>query len=217
MRFLFCAAAICSILTDDCSLGMDVDKATTFVTNSFTYEGAFGMSADAEAHGGSSFCAIASLVLMNKLESSLTSKNIRELIRWLSFRQATGFQGRANKPVDCCYSFWVGASLKLLHVFQLAQFHSNVQFTLSCQNPITGGFAKWPDCHPDALHACLGLAGLSLLENERSEEEKESTSQMNLPSLGLKPIHAPLNITTSAFQHLLHLKKKWKTSSEILC
>jgi len=213
MRFLFCAAAICSILTDDCSLGMDVDKATTFVTNSFTYEGAFGMSADAEAHGGSSFCAIASLVLMNKLESSLTSKDIRELIRWLSFRQATGFQGRANKPVDCCYSFWVGASLKLLHAFQLAQFHSNVQFTLSCQNPITGGFAKWPDVHPDALHACLGLAGLSLLENDPREGETDSTSQKKLPTLGLKPIHAPLNITTSAFQHLLHLKKKWNASS----
>ena len=78
----------------------------------------------------------------------------QELIRWLSFRQATGFQGRANKPVDCCYSFWVGASLKLLHVFQLAQFHSNVQFTLSCQVklltdswPIYAGLAFCSVCY----------------------------------------------------------------------
>ena len=39
MRFLFCAAAICRILADDCSQGMDVNKATAFVTNSLTYEG----------------------------------------------------------------------------------------------------------------------------------------------------------------------------------
>ena len=146
------------------------------------------MSSDAEAHGGSSFCALASVVLMNNLNSALTDRQIQvsynlwmgflvsarervhfwvhvcvgvcmyvfssfymlacvhkkvyihshcrplqDLKRWLCFRQANGFQGRANKPVDCCYSFWVGASLKLLDAFQLATLQSNAKFTLSCQ------------------------------------------------------------------------------------
>ena len=30
-------------------------------------------------------------------------------------RQQSGFQGRPNKPVDTCYSFWVGATLKVGH------------------------------------------------------------------------------------------------------
>ena len=29
-------------------------------------------------------------------------------------RQVGGFQGRVNKDPDTCYSFWVGASLKML-------------------------------------------------------------------------------------------------------
>lgn len=217
MRFVFCAAAICSILADRSGQGMDVQKAVHFVTSSLTYEGGFGMSADAEAHGGSSFCAIASLKLLHTLDDSLSQKQIQELKRWLCFRQANGFQGRANKPVDCCYTFWVGASLKLLEAFSLAQISSNVNFTLSCQNPITGGFAKWPDCHPDALHACLGLAGLSILENEitnKSVEDKldngESAKDKGVSPLGLRPIHPPLNITQDAFQHLLKIQQSWK-------
>jgi len=212
MRFVFCAAAICSILADDLGEGMDVQKAAEFVTASLTYEGGFGMCADAEAHGGSSFCALGSLVLMNNLHSCLSNKRIQELKRWLCFRQASGFQGRANKPVDCCYTFWVGASLKLLDAFSLAQIESNVHFTLSCQNPITGGFAKWPDCHPDALHACLGLAGLSLLENEISVEDTKEETKNSSPKLFLRPICPSLNITTEAFQHLLKLQQSWKTS-----
>ena len=29
----------------------------------------------------------------------------------------TGFNGRPNKPVDTCYSFWVGAALAILRPF----------------------------------------------------------------------------------------------------
>lgn len=28
-------------------------------------------------------------------------------------RQQNGYHGRPNKPVDTCYSFWVGATLKV--------------------------------------------------------------------------------------------------------
>lgn len=63
--------------------------------------------------GGSTFCALASLVLMNKLNDCFTPMQIEKLKRWCLVRQKNGFQGRPNKPVDTCYSFWVGASLKV--------------------------------------------------------------------------------------------------------
>ena len=62
--------------------------------------------------GGSTFCGIAALVLMNKLDI-LSEKDVNRLIRWCINRQQSGFQGRPNKPVDTCYSFWVGATLKV--------------------------------------------------------------------------------------------------------
>ena len=63
--------------------------------------------------GGSTFCALASLVLMNQLDSSLVADELEQIKRWCLFRQKSGFQGRPNKPVDTCYSFWVGASLEV--------------------------------------------------------------------------------------------------------
>ena len=63
--------------------------------------------------GGSTFCAVASLVLMNRLEVALMTRQIKRLKRWCIMRQESGFQGRPNKPVDTCYSFWVGATLKV--------------------------------------------------------------------------------------------------------
>jgi len=39
------------------------------------------------------------------------------LIKWVSDRQMAlegGFNGRSNKVVDACYTFWIGAVFKLL-------------------------------------------------------------------------------------------------------
>ena len=63
--------------------------------------------------GGSTFCAVASLMLMGRLHSTLTPRQREHLKRWCIMRQQTGFQGRPNKPADTCYSFWVGATLKV--------------------------------------------------------------------------------------------------------
>ena len=67
-----------------------------------------------EAHGGYSFCGIASLVLMGKERLANTDR----LLRWAVNRQMRmegGFQGRTNKLVDGCYSFWQGGIFPLLH------------------------------------------------------------------------------------------------------
>lgn len=47
--------------------------------------------------------------------------------RWLSFKQMRfegGFQGRTNKLVDGCYSYWQAAAFPLIQ--QVLKKHSNV-------------------------------------------------------------------------------------------
>ncbi|XP_061172532.1 geranylgeranyl transferase type-1 subunit beta-like [Saccostrea echinata] len=191
MRFVYCAACICYMLND--WSGMDVEKAVHFIQKSQSYEGGIGQGPGLEAHGGSTFCAIAALVLMNKLETSFTPKQYKRLQRWCISRQQSGFQGRPNKPTDTCYSFWVGATLKLIDTYQLSNVECNRGFLMETQDAITGGFSKWPDHTPDALHAYLGLGGLSLLGEE-----------------GVLPMHAALNISQRASKHLNNLHSNWK-------
>ena len=63
--------------------------------------------------GGSTFCGVASLALMGRLDNAFSATERERLIRWCINRQMSGFQGRPNKPVDTCYSFWIGATLEV--------------------------------------------------------------------------------------------------------
>ena len=79
-----------------------------------TYEGGFGGVPGMEAHGGYSFCGLAALILLGKERLC----NLDNLLLWAASRQMRcegGFQGRTNKLVDGCYSFWQGGMFPLLH------------------------------------------------------------------------------------------------------
>lgn len=125
----------------------------------------------------------------------LSKRQLDGLRRWLLNRQEDGFQGRPNKPVDTCYSFWVGASLKMLDVYEFVNFEKNKEYLLMTQDNLLGGFAKWVDTRADPLHTYLGLAGLSLMKDE-----------------GLKEVFPALNITVKAHNHLLSIHKKWRST-----
>jgi geranylgeranyl transferase type-1 subunit beta len=63
--------------------------------------------------GGLTFCALASLSLLNQLHQ-LDTLQKKRLITWCVHRQEfSGFCGRINKQEDTCYAFWVGASLQV--------------------------------------------------------------------------------------------------------
>lgn len=166
MRFVYCAAATCYMIQD--WSGMDIEKAVDFILRSWvsinlgkcvqikyrinfnfqSYEGAFAQTPGNEAHGGSTFCAIASLHLLNILKDVLSKKQIDTLRRWCVLKQSTGFQGRPGKAPDTCYSFWIGATLKILDSYTFINMSENLQFMLLTQSDITGGFAKHPDSSP---------------------------------------------------------------------
>ncbi|XP_051165462.1 geranylgeranyl transferase type-1 subunit beta [Leptopilina boulardi] len=192
MRFLYCACCVSHILDD--WTGINVQKAVDYILRSISYDGAIGQAPGLESHGGSTFCAIASLFLMDKLDI-LSDKQLNRLRRWCIMRQDGGFHGRPGKPSDTCYSFWIGATLQMLNVSHLSNSDENRNFVLSTQDTVVGGFAKFQYVFADPLHTYLGLSGLSLLGE---------------PSLC--PMYAALNVSRRAYVHLQEIHKKWRNT-----
>lgn len=188
LRFVYCSLAICNILNDLSSI--DVDTTIKFISNCLNYDGAFGQNPGTESHGGSTYCAIASLSLLNKLDSVLNENKSKILERWAVNRQVNGgFQGRPNKDPDTCYSFWLGATLSIMGSLDRIHKEKNRDFVLSNANLLTGGFSKNMDSIPDPMHTCLSLCGLSLIGEEK-----------------LNPIDPALNITERAANYLKQIQ-----------
>jgi len=157
MRFVFCACAISHLLND--WSGIDIDRTVKYIASCQSYDGGIGLYPESEGHGGSTFCAIASLSLLRRL-NSLRDRDA--LLKWSVANQGDGYRGRPNKPPDTCYSFWTGATLSMLGGVGMASHDGNRRFNLSCQGPV-GGFSKVAGAPADALHAYYGLCGLSLM------------------------------------------------------
>ncbi|TRY61325.1 hypothetical protein TCAL_06660 [Tigriopus californicus] len=163
MRFTYCATAISHFIQD--WTGVDRDRAVHFILQSISYEGGIGQGPHLEAHGGSTYCGLAALQLMDRLDA-LGSVQRRKMIRWCVNRLNEGFNGRPNKLDDTCYTFWLGGALTILDPFpDIPNFIRQVTpFVLETQDVITGGLSKSSDGSADILHTYLGLAGLSLAE-----------------------------------------------------
>jgi len=176
LRFVFCACVISWIL-DDWS-GVDVDAAVRYIVSCQSYDGGIALAPGAEGHGGSTYCAVASLVLMNRLHDL---PDLSGLLKWCICCQGSGYRGRPNKPEDTCYSFWIGATLMLIGGGEFTAPLQNRAFNLKCQHSLIGGFGKYAGEMPDLLHSHYGICGLSIagLDN-------------------LRPLNLALGITTRA-------------------
>ncbi|XP_023996704.2 protein farnesyltransferase subunit beta [Salvelinus sp. IW2-2015] len=89
-----------------------------------------------------------------------------------------GFQGRCNKLVDGCYSFWQAGLLPLLHRALFKEGDSTLSLQkwmfeqqalqeyilLCCQNP-AGGLLDKPGKSRDFYHTCYCLSGLSVAQH----------------------------------------------------
>ncbi|KAF9266706.1 terpenoid cyclases/Protein prenyltransferase [Marasmius fiardii PR-910] len=141
VRGIYCllvVATLLNLLTPELVAGTP-----SFISSCQTYEGGFASASFpyytstpespatllssprpnlGEAHGGYTFCAVASWLLLqtfNRLQPKPSRINTRNLIRWLVQMQGTdaelgGFRGRTNKLVDGCYAWWVGGCFALL-------------------------------------------------------------------------------------------------------
>lgn len=192
MRFVYCAACICYMLDD--WTGVDIDKMVAYIKRSIRYDCGISQHEEMESHGGTTYCGVASLELCGRL-SEIEEKTIDGMIRWLLFRQIEGFNGRPEKPMDTCYSFWIGATLKILNAFQFTDYEKNREYLMSAQEAALGGFSKWPGIRPDPYHTYFSICGLSFLN--------ENGLQQCMPSL---------NISIRAYEWMKELHSQWKQS-----
>jgi protein farnesyltransferase subunit beta len=186
LRAAYCALTVAYVLNilDEELLEYVVEN----IKKCQTFEGGLGPEPYNEAHGGYSFCGIATLVLLNKLESI----DIKRFILWLVNKQMTvegGFQGRTNKLVDSCYSFWQGSIFNIIAMSNQEYTYENellynqlalqAYILLCCQSPSGGLFDK-PGKPADLFHTNYASAGLALSQKcflrDEYEELKVSLS-----------------------------------------
>lgn len=114
VRACYTAISVASILNVlDYELAENVGN---YILSCQTYEGGIAGEPGSEAHGGYTFCGLAAMILINEAHRL----DLPALINWVVFRQGVegGFQGRTNKLVDGCYSFWQGGVFPLIQRLQ---------------------------------------------------------------------------------------------------
>ncbi|NXG53004.1 FNTB farnesyltransferase, partial [Psilopogon haemacephalus] len=130
--------------------------------------------------------------------------------RWVTSRQMRfegGFQGRCNKLVDGCYSFWQAGLLPLIHRALHAQGDTGLSMSswmfdrsalqeyilLCCQCP-AGGLLDKPGKSRDFYHTCYCLSGLSIAQHFGSGDLHHELV-LGGPDNRLQPTHPVYNIS----------------------
>lgn len=183
-RGVYCALSIASqlnILTEELRTGV-----VEYLINCQTYEGGFGGSPqEDEAHGGYTFCAVASLVILNALDKV----DVVAIMNWCSARQENeemGLNGRSNKLVDGCYSFWVGATSVLLEINGYENCINKrglrAYILQCCQTEERPGLRDKPGKNSDFYHTNYVLLGLAIAENSFSYTDNKVKSPFSIKS-----------------------------------
>lgn len=148
-----------------------------------TFEGGIAPSPNTEAHAGYTFCGVATLALLGKLDSI----NIMRLVDWGCNKQKIlegGFCGRTNKLVDSCYSVWLGSVFSILNEYLGFQFQVDgghllydqmrlQQYILiGCQTQM-GGLVDKIGKKVDFYHTSYSLSGLSMAQRLKTRENPE--------------------------------------------
>lgn len=217
-------AMVCASLTGKLTSELR-DKVSDFVGSCQSYEGGIGAVPGAEAHGGYTFCGLAAVKLLD--ETHLL--DLFTLTHWAVHRQMSvegGFQGRTNKLVDGCYSFWQGAVFPILDevyvspdLYQqnsenqtrdqkdgswLCDQRSLQQYILIAGQRPSGGLRDKPSQSPDYYHSCYVLSGLSIVQHNAQYAIPQLLG-MGLPgdieaANIILPTHPVYNITHNAVQ-----------------
>lgn len=213
VRSAYCAASVAS-LTNIITPTL-FENTPSWILRCQNWEGGLSGVPGLEAHGGYTFCGTAAMVILDK-EHML---DLKALLRWVVSRQMRlegGFQGRCNKLVDGCYSFWQAGLLPLLHRafskegqsalseqrWMFEQQALQEYILLCCQNP-SGGLLDKPGKARDFYHTCYCLSGLSIAQhfgNLRTHHELILGKEDNR----LAPTHPVYNMCPDKVAQALH-------------
>jgi len=135
-----------------------VHNVANYIVSCQTYEGGIAGEPGAEAHGGYTFCGLATLVLINEAHRL----DLPSLLDWVVFREGRvegGFQGRTNKLVDGCYSFWQGG------VFPLFQ-----RLTDLVQQQFSMSYIKSDQWDANSKQECITESAKSVIEENNAQQ-----------------------------------------------
>ncbi|KAJ3315802.1 hypothetical protein HDV04_000009 [Boothiomyces sp. JEL0838] len=175
-----------------------IEGVPEFIAKCQTYEGGLGSFPNVEAHGGYTYCGLAALTFLDRVHLL----DVDAILDWTLARQMQcegGFQGRVNKLVDGCYSFWQGGACALLEL-HLSKTKVRLQeYTLVCCQSENGGLRDKPGKSPDYYHTCYCLSGLSICQNQFKYVQgelviEESSDILSKETNMLKKIHPVHNI-----------------------
>ena len=222
LRSTYCALVIASVLNlinwEDITNDPLTKGIVENIKNCQTFEGGLGPEPYCEAHGGYSYCGIASLVILKKLNELDTDA----FLRWLVSRQMTkegGFNGRTNKLVDSCYSFWQGSIFNMIYMgdnkftydmeLLYDQLSLQAYIIFACQNMKYGGLVDKPGKYPDLFHTNYASLGLSLSQECFVNNCKvASNSDLDNVFEKINPIYGvPQEKVEKALKYYAELKK----------
>ncbi|TRY53558.1 Protein farnesyltransferase subunit beta/PFTB repeat [Cryptosporidium tyzzeri] len=179
VRAFYCVSAVASMLqivTEELFDGIE-----DYILNCSGFDGGYSGDFGGESHGGYTYCVVSGLCILGK--SSII--DIDSLLYWIVQRQSGiegGFQGRTNKLVDSCYSFWFTGLLfcieEILRIRTsttesyiqscLCDFQALASYILICCQLSEGGLIDKPKKPRDLYHTCYALSGLSLAQRMNS-------------------------------------------------
>lgn len=213
VRGAYCAA-VSAILTNVATPDL-FDGTPEWIVSCQTYEGGFAGQPGMEAHGGYTFCSVAALVLLGHERLC----DVQGLLRWLAMRQMRfegGFQGRTNKLVDGCYSFWQAGVFPLVHSILTKQEDTALsmdswmfdqkalqEYVLLCCQNNHGGLIDKPGKARDFYHTCYCLSGLSVAQHFLAGQLREDDVAGD-PKNELRPTHPVFNISLQCAHNASH-------------
>ncbi|KAK7018634.1 protein farnesyltransferase subunit beta [Favolaschia claudopus] len=249
VRGIYCLLVVATLL--DILTPELVEGTAGFVASLQTYEGGFSSASQpyyappsastpssppqllqtprpplGEAHGGYTFCALASWVMLlpflpsstpTSTSTSAPSLNKNNLLRWLVQMQGTpvelgGFKGRTNKLVDGCYSWWVGGAFALLEAIGI-----NPAAVPAAPSGKQDDDKNWADIDDSlmnrkALQEYILLAGQHPAGGLRDKPPKHADAYHTLSCLaGLSSAQHKVFPSTARRQQLLDA---WKSTSD---
>ncbi|XP_063831321.1 protein farnesyltransferase subunit beta [Ostrinia nubilalis] len=209
IRGAYCAISIAKI-TNTYTEAL-FDKTAEWIVSCQTYEGGFAGCPGMEAHGGYAFCGLASLALLNRTALC----DIDALLRWCVNRQMRvegGFQGRTNKLVDGCYSFWQGAAFPIIsailsqgnkELIETVFFNQSAlqEYITVCCQARDGGLIDKPGKFRDIYHTCYTLSGLSVAQHGTGVGD---AFVVGSPSNELNRVHPLHNVAPHLVYNAVH-------------
>jgi protein farnesyltransferase subunit beta len=163
-------ASILDILTPELT-----ENVVELVKSCYNYDGGFSPIPHMESHGGYVHCGVGLLHILGHLDDI----NLSKTVRYIAMRQdpfSGGFNGRTNKLVDSCYTWWIGTAARIIAEHLSIPDFWNVEamsrYILQCSQVHSGGFRDSPPNQPDPFHTCFALAGLCTIGNGDLIKEK---------------------------------------------